>query len=126
MKIGTLALIVLLVMSVACIAYAEVTSNVTPANKSGGKAAGSSRGAGMKAERGFQNLIFGWTEIPKTVIQVTRDTKNPFWGLTGGTLKGLARAFPRTVSGAADIVSFPLATYEKTPVNPSELGSGAK
>jgi putative exosortase-associated protein (TIGR04073 family) len=75
---------------------------------------------GMKAERGVKNILFGWTDIPKSVIQVTRDSKNPIWGLVGGTFKGIGKAFPRTVSGIADVVSFPIADYDKLPVKPDE------
>jgi len=126
MKILRVALIFLMVFAIAGLSYAG-TSNISPANKGTGKAAmPSSRGAGMKAERGIKNILFGWTEIPKSIIQVTRDSKNPFWGLTAGTVKGLGKAFPRTVSGAADLVSFPIADYEKIPVKPDELKTQIK
>lgn len=122
MKILKSALIILLVVAITGSSYAAATSNISPANTGGGKAGeSSSRGAGLKAERGIKNILFGWTEIPKSIIQVTRDSKNPIWGITGGTLKGLGKAFPRTVSGAADLVSFPIADYKKTAVKPDEL-----
>jgi putative exosortase-associated protein (TIGR04073 family) len=79
------------------------------------------KGPGIKAERGMKNILFGWTDIPKSIIQVTRDSKNPLWGLTGGTLKGIGKAFPRTVSGVADVVSSPMGNYQKTPIKPDEL-----
>ena len=120
MKMMKLALIILMVLSIASLAYAE-TTNISPANKGTGGNKGASRGAGAKAERGIKNILFGWTEIPKSIIQVTRDSKNPFWGITGGTLKGLGKAFPRTVSGIADTVSFPISDYDKMPVKPDEL-----
>lgn len=119
------ALIILIALSISVLSYAENT-NITPANKGMGTAAKATKDAiankpGMKAERGFKNILFGWTEIPKSIIQVTRDSKNPIWGLTGGTLKGVGKAFPRTVSGIADVVSFPIASYDKMPVKPDEL-----
>jgi len=121
MKTLKLVLIILLVISVAGLSYAASTSNITPANKTGGKAVGTSRGAGIKAERGIKNILFGWTEIPKSIIQVTKDTKNPLWGLTAGTFKGIGKAFPRTISGVSDVVSFPMADYNKSPVKTDEL-----
>ena len=124
MKIIRTALIILIVMSMTVLSYAAEKSNITPANKGTGttvKSAALQCKPGMKAERGFKNLLFGWTEIPKSIIQVTRDSKNPFWGLTGGTFKGFGKAFPRTVSGLADIVSFPMGDYDKMPVHPDEL-----
>ena len=120
MKIFSIALIILLTLSIIGLSYAE-TANITPGNKGAGATQGKSRGAGIKAERGVKNILFGWTEIPKSIIQVTRDSKNPFWGLTAGTFKGFGKAFPRTVSGMADVVSFPIADYNKMPVKPDEL-----
>lgn len=125
MKIVKIALIIIMALSVSALAYAEM-SNVTPANKATVSAAKAKTPAlqckpGMKAERGVKNILFGWTDIPKSIIQVTRDTKNPIWGLTAGTFKGIGKAFPRTVSGIADVVSFPMGDYEKLPVHPDEL-----
>jgi len=55
------------------------------------------------------NVLLGWTEIPKAVAAVTKDSDNPFLGITVGLLKGIANAFARTVSGVADV-----ATLHKT------------
>ena len=128
MKIINWALIILIAISMVGLSYAE-TTNVSVGNKAA--KAGASTDArqckpGMKAERGIKNILFGWTEIPKSIIQVTRDTKNPFWGLLGGTIKGFGKAFPRTVSGAADVISFPMANYDKMPVKPDELRTQIK
>ena len=120
----TIALIAIFITGVS---YAEnLKTNITPANKdvvSGSSATTPSLAhkPGMKAERGIKNILFGWTDIPKSIIQVTRDSKNPIWGLTGGTLKGIGKAFPRTVSGIADVVSFPIGDYDKVPVHPDAL-----
>ena len=126
MKILRAALIILMVSAIVSFSYAE-TTNVSPGRKgTGATSAPSSRGAGMKIERGMKNILFGWTEIPKSIIQVTRDSRNPIWGITGGTLKGIGKAFPRTVSGAADVISFPMADYNKMPVKPDELKTQVK
>ena len=120
----TIALIAIFITGVSY--AADATTNITPANKDtvGGASATTPSLAhkpGMKAERGIRNILFGWTDIPKSIIQVTRDSKNPIWGLTGGTLKGIGKAFPRTVSGIADVVSFPIGDYDKLPIHPDEL-----
>ena len=125
MRILRMAFIILMILTIASLSYAE-TTNISPGNKGTGSATSSSRGAGIKAERGLKNILFGWTEIPRSIIQVTRDSKNPVWGITGGTLKGIGKAFPRTVSGAADLVSFPIADYDKTPIKPDELKTQIK
>ena len=123
MKLVRIAIIIIIALSMSVLSYAE-TSNITPANKSAGVVKGSAAVQGlpgMKAERGVKNILFGWTDIPRSIIQVTRDTKNPLWGLTAGTFKGIGKAFPRTVSGIADVVSAPMGDYNKTPVKPDEL-----
>jgi putative exosortase-associated protein (TIGR04073 family) len=119
----------LMAILITGVAYAEdVKTNITPANKETIANAAATTPSlahkpGMKAERGIKNILFGWTDIPKSVIQVTRDSKNPIWGLTAGTLKGVGKAFPRTVSGVADVVSFPMGDYDKVPVHPDELNT---
>lgn len=126
MKIFKVVLIILMITSLISVSYAA-TANISPGNKGvGAQKAPASRGAGIKAERGIKNILFGWTEIPKSIIQVTKDSKNPIWGITGGTLKGIGKAFPRTVSGIADVVSFPIADYNKMPVKPDELKTQIK
>jgi putative exosortase-associated protein (TIGR04073 family) len=131
MKSKVLIVIALTAILISGIAYAADTkTNVSPLNKNtaGATAATPSleHKPGMKAERGVKNILFGWTDIPKSIIQVTRDSKNPIWGLTAGTLKGVGKAFPRTVSGVADVVSFPMGDYDKMPVHPDELKTQIK
>lgn len=122
-KMSTLriAIIFILVLSLAGFAYAQ-SSNFAKTSASGTKATSEAlqHKPGMKAERGVKNILFGWTDIPRSIIQVTRDSKNPIWGLTAGTLKGIGKAVPRTVSGVADVVSFPIGDYDKMPVKPDE------
>ena len=127
MSTKILVAIILIALFISGVSYAEnVKTNITPGNKdtvASGSATTPSLAhkPGMKAERGIKNILFGWTDIPKSIIQVTRDSKNPIWGLTAGTLKGVGKAFPRTVSGVADVVSFPMGDYDKMPVHPDEL-----
>jgi len=129
MKILRAGLIILIALYITSLLYAE-TSNFTPGNKgSTGKVISTvakNKAAGMKAERGIKNILFGWTEIPRSIIQVTKDSKNPFWGITAGTVKGVGKALPRTVSGIADVVSFPIADYNKLPVKPDEINTQIK
>lgn len=126
MKRSKVAIIIILALFVAGMAVAADT-NFSPANKSGTtKSDTREHLPGMKAERGVKNILFGWTEIPRSVIQVTRDTKNPLWGLTAGTFKGIGKAFPRTVSGVSDVVSFPMASYDKQPIKQDEWQTKVK
>lgn len=71
----------------------------------------------QKAERGFMNAAFGWTEIPKRIVDKTKET-NPIKGLALGLFQGTCRAFARTVSGVADLATFPIGGYDKPAVLP--------
>lgn len=64
---------------------------------------------GDKAARGVKNILFGWTEIPKRVVDISQETNNPFWGLLAGTFQGTLKAMARTVSGVSDVVTAPIA-----------------
>ena len=70
-----------------------------------------------KAERGTRNLVLGWTEIPKSILNTTKE-KNLIAGLTIGTLEGIVNAFARTVSGTVDITTMPMGSYDKPAVKP--------
>jgi len=125
MKMLKIGLIFLMALSLAAISYAGGT-DVTPGNKLSGSekitsTAAKEKGPGIKAERGIKNILFGWVEIPKSIIQVTRDSRNPIWGITGGTLKGVGKALPRTVSGISDVATAPFYSYDQAPVKPDEL-----
>lgn len=63
-----------------------------------------------KVKRAAKNTVLGWTEIPKSIVKVTKETDNPFMGITVGLLKGIANAFARTASGVADVVTLPAGT----------------
>jgi putative exosortase-associated protein (TIGR04073 family) len=71
----------------------------------------------QKAERGFNNAVFGWTEIPKRIVDKSKET-NPIQGLILGLWQGTCKAFARTVSGAAELVTFPIGRYDKPAVLP--------
>ncbi len=69
----------------------------------------------QKLERGVGNAAFGWTELPKRIVDQTK-LHGPIKGVVLGTFQGVCRTFARTVSGAADIVSFPIAGYDEPAV----------
>jgi len=64
---------------------------------------------GSKTLNGFTNIVTSWLEIPKNVINATNDS-NIFWGLTGGTAKGVINMAGRIGVGVADLVTFWLPT----------------
>ncbi len=74
---------------------------------------------GDRLERGTKNVALGWTEIPNSVVKVTKDTNNPFLGITVGLVKGLLNTVARTTSGAVDMVSSPARPKQKAAaINP--------
>jgi putative exosortase-affiliated protein, TIGR04073 family len=105
-KLFCVAIIILFVISVAGLSYAE-TSKLT--------------GPMAKAERGAKNLLCGWTDIPVSVCETTVDTKNAALGLTVGLWQGFKKAFPRTISGMVDLVTFAIPSYEKSPISAEPL-----
>jgi putative exosortase-associated protein (TIGR04073 family) len=109
------ALIILLVISLTGLAYAGEC-----------KAKDMACGAMEKAGRGLKNLCLGWTDIPMSIYQVTNDSKNPALGLTAGAWDGFKKAFPRTISGLVDVVTFPIPDYKKSPVKPDPLTEPVK
>lgn len=106
-KVLSVAIIFLFVVSVVGMSYADDKNCVA--------------GPMKKAERGAKNFFLGWTDIPLSISEVTMDTKNAALGLSVGLWQGFKKAFPRTISGAVDLVTFPIPDYEKSPVKPDPL-----
>ena len=81
-KISKIGIIFLLIMSVAFLSYAA-TSNVTVGQKGGGSSrpwvkSADVKGTSDKIERGVTRLLLGWTEIPKSIVSTTKESRNPF------------------------------------------------
>lgn len=93
MKTAKTTFVAMAVIFSAAIACAETAGPKEPAARDTGT--------------NIKDIMFGWTEIPKSVVQVTKETRNPLWGLTVGTLKGIGKAFPRTVSAVSQATSAP-------------------
>jgi len=117
--------ILLVVLLTSSMSRAE-TSNITPGNRnvlSKEKICASQTRQDTKFGSGIKNTLFGWMEIPESIQEVTNDTKNPLWGLTAGTLKGVGKALPRTVYGISNIVSFPIDNQSESTARPDEIKS---
>jgi putative exosortase-associated protein (TIGR04073 family) len=108
-KLFSVAIIILLVLSFAGLSYAADA------------ACDACKGAMEKAGRGLKNFCLGWTDIPLSIYQVTNDSKNAALGLTVGAWEGFKKAFPRTISGFVDFMTFPIPDYAKSPVKPDPL-----
>ncbi|MDQ6982450.1 MAG: exosortase system-associated protein, TIGR04073 family [Mariprofundus sp.] len=67
--------------------------------------------SGAKFTRGLANVVTGWGEIPKNIVNESRDN-NVLVGLTYGTFKGAAHGVGRTAVGAFDLVTFFAPTEE--------------
>jgi putative exosortase-associated protein (TIGR04073 family) len=73
---------------------------------------------GEKAARGVKNILLGWTELPKRIVDITQETENPIWGLVIGIYEGSLKAVGRTLSGVVDVLTAPI-DPEKAPwINP--------
>ncbi|MCM8782564.1 MAG: exosortase system-associated protein, TIGR04073 family [Candidatus Omnitrophica bacterium] len=84
-----------------------------------------SEGATTKLERGAKNLAWGWTEIPKNIVETSKQD-GAIVGVTVGTVKGMLQAFARTVSGAVDTVTFPAGPHDKPVLKPSMTSEGSR
>lgn len=62
---------------------------------------------GKKISVGSSNLTLGWLEIPKNVM-VTSKEHNVLMGISVGVFKGLFHMMGRTLTGAFDVVTFPI------------------
>ena len=98
-KLFSVALIVLMFLSIISVSYA----------------AEAKKGPYNKLERGIRNVSMGWTELPRTVRQTTKE-KGPIFGMTFGVLEGVFNTFSRTVSGIFDTATAPIGTYNEPAV----------
>ena len=74
------------------------------------------------ADRGINNVFLGWTEIPRRIVDVTKES-NLLNGIVVGVFQGTVRAFSRTASGISDMATFPIGRYDDTPVLPGKTAS---
>ena len=59
-----------------------------------------------KLTRGLVNLVTGWVEIPKRVMETSQ--QSGYWtGFTWGIVRGIGYAFVRTAAGGYELVTFP-------------------
>ena len=59
-----------------------------------------------KLGRGVANVVFGFTELPRTMMDVAQ-TNGSVAGATWGLAQGICSAAARILVGAAEIVTFP-------------------
>ncbi|MDD5439280.1 MAG: exosortase system-associated protein, TIGR04073 family [Candidatus Omnitrophica bacterium] len=98
--------------------YAAPASTVAPLAPASNPAKDYRHQIGNKAERGVTNVLFGWTEIPKRVVDITKESRNPIWGLAAGVYQGTGKAFARTTSGLCDVATCGFKPGEKPLVQP--------
>ena len=67
------------------------------------------RKVGTKALSGISNIGTSFLELPKNIINETNDS-NILFGLTIGTIAGLAHATSRLGAGIADLITAPIPT----------------
>ena len=64
-----------------------------------------------KVSQGTANIVTGFVEIPKNIVNISHD-QNIFIGVTWGTLRGVVHAVSRTLVGGVELISSPIATEE--------------
>ena len=69
-----------------------------------------------KLEHGIGNMLLGWNEVPKNVINIGSD-QSLLCGATWGLLRGVVHGVTRTVVGVAQFITSPIPT-EKEYVTP--------
>ena len=73
----------------------------------------SQQGPTRKLGRGFSNVVFGWTEIPVTMMDVNQtDGNNAAWSY--GIVKGVGRSFMRFGTGWYDMLTFAAPCYKSS------------
>lgn len=100
-KMFSVLLVVCMILSLTSIVFAAASPNVDE-----------------KVNRGSKNLLLGWTDIPKNIVDTSKRDKNIAAPVIG-TVKGFFQAVARTVSGAVDIVTSPIGKAEKPAINPT-------
>ena len=74
-----------------------------------------------KLSRGIVNLVSGWLEFPlKMAEEESRSDTKVLW-IAHGTMRGLGAAGARTLYGLWDIVTFPVAPYNRPTLDPDTL-----
>lgn len=79
----------------------------------------------QKLDRGLNNTLFGWKEVPAEIDNYSRE-RDWFEAMTTGVAEGFGRGFARTGIGVAEVASFPFETTENNeplirPESPSKL-----
>jgi putative exosortase-associated protein (TIGR04073 family) len=65
------------------------------------------KGPGDKLVRGTANILSGWLEIPQTIDEEWKASKNAGIGIVAGLFKGIVLAAGRMASGVWDVLTFP-------------------
>ena len=113
-KVITVLVLAIFVLSIPAVAF---SADMPTQRGMSSKRATHPAGPIQKAERGFMNAAFGWTEIPKRIVDKTKES-NPIKGLLLGTWQGTCKALARTVSGVSELATFPIGRYDKPRVLP--------
>lgn len=97
MKSRTLKIVILLLVAV---------SLMSASAPSYAQDACACKNACKKLGRGVINTLTGWLEVPKGIVDETKEN-NIFTGLTVGSIKGLGLGLVRTGAGIYETLTFP-------------------
>lgn len=82
-----IALIVILVLLMSCPLFAAKSERVT-----------------TKIDRGAKSLVSAPIEIPRAIVEISKES-NVIFGILFGPIKGVLNCFSKATSGATDIVT---------------------
>jgi putative exosortase-associated protein (TIGR04073 family) len=71
--------------------------------------------AGEKLAEGIGETATGWVEVPKQMVDTSKET-NPIEGVTVGTIKGAGETAVKTTTGAIKTGTFYIPEEKKEPV----------
>jgi putative exosortase-associated protein (TIGR04073 family) len=90
-----------LLLSFICVCRADIHD--PPSN---------AQGPTRKLGRGVSNLLFGWSELPATIVKINQDEGNS--AAAGYVVRGVGRSAMRTYAGLFDILTWPIPAVRGT------------
>jgi len=74
-----------------------------------------------KFSRGLANVLSAFGEIPKTIVEETKDVEVPIYEPIEGLFKGVGKTLVRLISGVYDLVVAPIPNIKTFPPDPEFL-----
>ena len=76
-----------------------------------------------KISRGLANVLSSFGEIPKGIVDTTKDVEFPVYETVEGLFRGVGKTLVRLISGVYDLVVSPIPNIKTFPPDPERLGT---